>query len=491
MKTLAALLLAAASCGAASLLDEQFEGAPPTLEGDAVVLDFGQLERESTGRCVQLDSAKDINHDGRRAGTVKFVVHGLEGSGGKWFRFSFHGLPAKDFRVKDARDLAMQVKFFGQNGAEPLDGVIKEIYAGIEDDRRAIEANGNGFKFGSAVWTTYAFDFRLPFNTIDTVELSVRFQNGEGQAPFGSFFVDDVKLEETALPQTAKAAEPAIDLTKLLPVAGRWFYLPGPGELHAPRRYDATNLDRLVYKTGDTVETPFAQSRGAWLRRGNKDAAGSIMLQDVWRPNALQVFFTDKMMIVNSLDLPNHPTGGFPGYLGNPSYIQEQKLTFFLPLDPQPNAGAISMTDKNGNRALNMGPTGIAVNGVVFYNPFDRGMEEAVGIMDRCCGHPNQINQYHYHKYPVCSRSPFEDKGERHSPLIGWAFDGFPVYGPYEGNGEMAMDSSTNPLNAFNIHYDKDRGWHYHVTPGRFPYIIGGYWGKTDARNFSPPPIPR
>src|SRR5205085_1646331 len=102
-----------------------------------------------------------------------------------------------------------------------------------------------------------------------------------------------------------------------------------------------------------------------------------------------------------------------------------------------------------------MGPTGIAVNGVVFYNPFDAQMNEAVNIMDRCCGHPDPGNRYHYHKYPVCSRSPFEDKGKTHSPLIGWANDGFPVYGPYEGNGEMAMDSKTNPLNAFNIHYDE------------------------------------
>ena len=39
---------------------------------------------------------------------------------------------------------------------------------------------------------------------------------------------------------------------------------------------------------------------------------------------------------------------------------------------------------------------------------------------------------YHYHKYPVCVKSPFVDEGEEHSPLIGFAFDGFPVYGPYE-----------------------------------------------------------
>jgi hypothetical protein len=52
----------------------------------------------------------------------------------------------------------------------------------------------------------------------------------------------------------------------------------------------------------------------------------------------------------------------------------------------------------------------------------------------------------------------------------------------------MAKDAvGTTPpaLNDFNIHYDSDRGWHYHVTPGKFPYIIGGYWGTVDRRDQS------
>jgi len=104
--------------------------------------------------------------------------------------------------------------------------------------------------------------------------------------------------------------------------------------------------------------------------------------------------------------------------------------------------------------------------------------------MDRCCGHPSPDYRYHYHKYPICVNTPFVDKGERHSPVIGFAFDGLPVYGPYESNGVMAKDLTTNKLNAFNAHFDEVRGWHYHVTPGKFPYILGGYFGQVDRRNF-------
>ncbi len=186
-------------------------------------------------------------------------------------------------------------------------------------------------------------------------------------------------------------------------------------------------------------------------------------------------------------NLPNHPTSKFPSTRDsgdrNPNYIQEQDATYVIPLKPERNPSAVAMKDRtNSNRALPMGPIGVAVNGVVFFNPFDMGMVDATDLMDRCCGHPNQINQYHYHKYPVCVKSPFADEGQEHSPPIGWAFDGFAIHGPYEGKGVMAKDSKANPINEFNGHDDPERGWHYHVTPGKFPYILGGYRGKVAPR---------
>jgi hypothetical protein len=52
----------------------------------------------------------------------------------------------------------------------------------------------------------------------------------------------------------------------------------------------------------------------------------------------------------------------------------------------------------------------------------------------------------------------------------------------------MAKDlQGDRALNEFNMHYDEARGWHYHVTPGKFPYIIGGYWGTRDRRDGRPP----
>ena len=141
------------------------------------------------------------------------------------------------------------------------------------------------------------------------------------------------------------------------------------------------------------------------------------------------------------------------------------------------------MDSTNSNRALPMGAIAIVCNGVVFYNPFDAGIKDATDMMDRCCGHPSPDNRYHYHKYPICVKSPFADEGDDHSPLIGFAFDGMPIYGPYESRGVLARDLKDNALNDFNAHHDEVRGWHYHVTPGRFPYVLGGYWADADPRN--------
>ena len=81
-------------------------------------------------------------------------------------------------------------------------------------------------------------------------------------------------------------------------------------------------------------------------------------------------------------------------------------------------------------------------------------------------------------------KSPFADDGQQHSPIIGFAFDGFPLYGPYEDPGVMAKDlKGDRALDVCNGHKDEPRGYHYHVTPGRFPYILGGYAGVVEPSN--------
>jgi hypothetical protein len=155
-----------------------------------------------------------------------------------------------------------------------------------------------------------------------------------------------------------------------------------------------------------------ADNTTAWLRAGYKDVSGKIVEADRFVPDNVTVSLTGTHLVVRSKNLPNHPTAAFPDRWrsldGNPNFIQEQDSAWYIPLAPRENPQHIAMKNQNNNdHALPMGPIGVAVNGVVFFNPFDHLLDEdAVWRLDRCCGHPAPNSMYHYHKYPVCVKSP-------------------------------------------------------------------------------------
>ena len=239
----------------------------------------------------------------------------------------------------------------------------------------------------------------------------------------------------------------------LKPIGGRWFVQEKAGAKPVYHYRDGERfVDLFSYHTKDS----------------NKDGIDNV-----------KVSHDERFLIIESQGYPNHPTAVFPNS-GNPNSIRVQSFTFRLPLEPK-------LADKI-TRAP-MGPIGTALNGVVFFNPFEMGGQNAVEgysevWLDSCCGHPQQTGVYHYHKYPTCVKSPFADDGKQHSPVIGFAWDGFPLYGPYDAAGVMAKDlKGDRALDVCNGHKDEARGYHYHVTPGRFPYILGGYAGVVEPSN--------
>lgn len=189
----------------------------------------------------------------------------------------------------------------------------------------------------------------------------------------------------------------------------------------------------------------------------------------------VRVTITDTHLVVRSDGIPTHETAKFPNK-DNPNRILKQNYRFLIPLRPQ-----------RGDKPtpLPMGPIGVALNGIPFYNPYNAHGKNAVEgpfaeVFDSCCGHPDPLGRYHYHKYPVCLHNPFKTKEKEgeHSPLIGYAFDGHPIYGPHDKGGKAPTD-----LDECNGHWDAERGYHYHVTEG-FPYILGAYRGVPERANF-------
>ena len=159
--------------------------------------------------------------------------------------------------------------------------------------------------------------------------------------------------------------------------------------------------------------------------------------------------------------------GGF-AFGKNPGFISEQSFTFKIPLLP---------TVAPIHRATNLGPIGVSLNGVPFFNQYAGGgqpLTHEISSFDQWWGHPAPTNDYHYHVEPLYLTTVKASK----SALIGFLLDGFPVYGPEE-NGKTVSNSD---LDAFHGHItattDYPNGiYHYHIT-STDPYINGnGFYG--------------
>lgn len=161
-------------------------------------------------------------------------------------------------------------------------------------------------------------------------------------------------------------------------------------------------------------------------------------------------------------------TGTNPKFAINPNRIAQVNLTFKLPLNPVVDAS---------HSATPMGPIGISLNGVPFFNQYaamSAPLTNEINGFDQYGGHPQQQGQYHYHVEPVYLTTA---KGK--DALMGFLLDGFPVYGPVE-NGKTVTNTDLDKYHGHTAATpDYPNGiYHYHIT-AEDPYIGGtGFYGK-------------
>jgi|GEM_PF-1586443 len=97
---------------------------------------------------------------------------------------------------------------------------------------------------------------------------------------------------------------------------------------------------------------------------------------------------------------------------------------------------------------------GTLVNGTALYNWSDAMSYNNAGVwdnvaakfelydMDICPGHAAG-GDYHHHFYPKCLAKQLNDSGTSHSPIYGFAADGYPIYGPYTAANTLAVSGWT------------------------------------------------
>jgi len=212
--------------------------------------------------------------------------------------------------------------------------------------------------------------------------------------------------------------------------------------------------------------TSFLQNNtetGSYYISGNSTVINNNILV-----NCQQVEYSDNFVYITATGVPAYPTGPFLD--GNPSNAQNQNNIIKIPLFPLENTGTPDDT-VGGN-------IGVFVNGValfdyrdgVAWNPDTNSLcggpgnppcpggpnasmdwnrdaipAEMAGF-DCSKGHPAMGN-YHHHQNPSAFKLDLEIVSDIcnlydadglyfidetiHSPLIGFAFDGFPIYGAY------------------------------------------------------------
>jgi hypothetical protein len=114
-----------------------------------------------------------------------------------------------------------------------------------------------------------------------------------------------------------------------------------------------------------------------------------------------------------------------------------------IPLYPVlANSSAKTIESTSGSTAKCLtGTVGFAVNGVPISSPYtdDTACENVVPSLadkiDKCGGIADELGVYSYRIPPVCLLKQLGAKAGEHSPQIGWALDGFPIYGGHGPNG--------------------------------------------------------
>jgi len=109
------------------------------------------------------------------------------------------------------------------------------------------------------------------------------------------------------------------------------------------------------------------------------------------------------------------------------------------------------------------------------------GDPNAVFPLDRCFGHP-YLNQYHYHgpSWACFSSIPklkkALDNAHAQSPLLGYAIDGFGIYGPRGPGGKVLANKDLDECHGrtSKVWWDGKYVKMYHyVLSAQFPYSIG------------------
>lgn len=257
----------------------------------------------------------------------------------------------------------------------------------------------------------------------------------------------------------------------------------------------------------------------AWLQNDSETgtyyvAGNSTVIDNNILYNCQLIEFSEEFVYVHTTGIPSFPTGPFLD--GNPSQASDQEAIYKIPRFPQP---AVNAQSTNG------GNVGIFVNGVSLFD-FRDGVGWNSNTQSLCGGPGNSpcpggpmaqtdwsrdavpaekdgfdcskahpaMGNYHHHQNPsafkldvevvsdICNLYDAEGlyaiNEEEHSPLIGYAYDGYPIYGAYgyanaDGSGGITRIKSGYQLRNITERSTHADGSNVDLGPNVEDYFLG------------------
>jgi len=218
---------------------------------------------------------------------------------------------------------------------------------------------------------------------------------------------------------------------------------------------------------------------GSWITGTTWDSTKKIAVQgDVKWPTAnITITVNGTNRVITTNDLPTtHNTGVFPISASDPAYqfdhnpnkIAAQNKTFTLPANP-----TLAATPQ-----CIFGMVGVMLDGVILFDGLDAGGRDAAAheVQDKCSGHPEKTSAYHYHSLSDCITDGKTNK------LIGYAFDGFGIYGYLDNNGTQIISDDLDECHGTTslVNWDgKQVNMYHYVMTQDYPYSIGCFKGAS------------
>jgi hypothetical protein len=209
-------------------------------------------------------------------------------------------------------------------------------------------------------------------------------------------------------------------------------------------------------------------------------------------PHALNGAYPDPMLEARCEDgnliVESNAIPGFEFVALTPNALRAQDFLWTVPLEP-------TLADAPTDIPL-LGTAAFTVRGLPIYGPNEAAFPDPYGdpvyndIVDTCFGHTGGNGDYHHHALAVACITAATPADEP-SPIIAFALDGFPIYGPRgcadEGcaeiveygsgwvqtgdpttyawdNHQFVADDDPLTLDQCNGHVGPDGDYHYHAT---------------------------